>query len=259
MLQFSGVKMTSKAGVISNPEKLEYWQMNTPFPPAKCPEFLQNLTPKNIRILQTADADFKALTWNEVKTAIENEDLNIFWRVPSGQRRYLEFCWLQKSKWGSMTTFVLEGRLHWRHIYTSRAASLSVQRFDNPNNVAVKKNDWPYGIDKRITHLVVWTTFTLGEEEATGRLTENGKLELEEYVDRVFRIRVPKSDVSNLGFALEQALSQLLMQVIWFRNWKELKSVDVIDHFHVLLLNPDQDFIDEITGGDTAISERGIY
>jgi hypothetical protein len=49
------------------------------------------------------------------------------------------------------------------------------------------------------------------------------------------------------------------MQVIWFRNWKELKSVDVIDHFHVLLLNPDPDFINEITGGDTAISERGIY
>jgi hypothetical protein len=199
--------MTRKAAVISNPDKPEYWQMNTPFPPATCPEFLQNLTPKNIRILQTADADFKALTWHEVKNAIENEDLNIFWRMPSEQRRYLEFCWLQKRKWGSLTTFVLEERLHWRHIHTSREISLSGQRFDNPKNVAVKKNDWPYGIDKRITHLVVWTAFTLREEAATGRLTESGKLELEEYVDRVFRIRVPKSDVSYLELALEQALS----------------------------------------------------
>jgi Protein of unknown function (DUF3605) len=188
--------MTSRVAIVSKLDKLEYWQMNTPFPPATCPEFLQNLSAKNIRILQTADADFKPLTWQEVKNAIANEDLNIFWRVPSEQRRYLEFCWLQKRKWGSITAFVLEERLHWRHIDTSREISLSGQRFENPKNVAVKKNDWPYGIDKRITHLVVWTTFALREEATTGRLTETGKLELEQYVDRVFRIRVPNHDVS---------------------------------------------------------------
>ena len=194
--------MTSKAAAVSNPDKLEYWQMNTPFPPARCPEFLQNLSAKNIRILQTADADFKPLTWHEVKTAIANDDLNIFWRVPSEQRRYLEFCWLQKRKWGSMTAFVLEERLHWGHIDTSQEIFLPSRRFDNPNNVAVKKNDWSYGIDKRITHLVVWTAFALREEAATGRLTESGKLELEEYVDRVFRIRVPKHDVSYFGIGI---------------------------------------------------------
>jgi len=32
----------------------------------------------------------------------------------------------------------------------------------------------------------------------------------------------------------------------------------VIDHFHVLLFDPDHDFIAEITGGDIAFSERRI-
>jgi Protein of unknown function (DUF3605) len=35
--------------------------------------------------------------------------------------------------------------------------------------------------------------------------------------------------------------------VIWFKNWKSLKSVHAVEHFHVMLYNPDPAFVDEIT------------
>jgi hypothetical protein len=39
-------------------------------------------------------------------------------------------------------------------------------------------------------------------------------------------------------------------QVVWFKNWKSLKSIQAVEHFHVMLFDPDMVFIEEITGGD---------
>lgn len=33
-------------------------------------------------------------------------------------------------------------------------------------------------------------------------------------------------------------------------NWKSLKSIHAVEHFHVMLYDPDMDFIEEITDGD---------
>jgi len=40
------------------------------------------------------------------------------------------------------------------------------------------------------------------------------------------------------------------IQVAWFKNWKSLKSVHAVEHFHVMLYDPDMAFIHEITNGD---------
>ena len=45
-------------------------------------------------------------------------------------------------------------------------------------------------------------------------------------------------------------------QVIWFKNWKSLKSVHAIEHFHVMLNKPDMEFIGEITQGDVPLAEK---
>jgi hypothetical protein len=39
-------------------------------------------------------------------------------------------------------------------------------------------------------------------------------------------------------------------KLIWFKNWAALKSVHAVEHFHVMILNPDYDFIREVTNGD---------
>jgi hypothetical protein len=41
--------------------------------------------------------------------------------------------------------------------------------------------------------------------------------------------------------------------VVWFKNWKSLKSVRAIEHFHVLLCNAEPSFLDMVTGGDMVV------
>ena len=106
----------------------------------------------------------------------------------------------------------------------------------NAGDLKIIYNDWPYGIDQQIVHLCVWTKFELYDDEKTQRLTPQARDEIDDYVDKTFRSRVPGD------------------QVRWFKNWANLKSVHAIDHFHVLLFNPDMRFIKEITNDDVPLS-----
>jgi len=45
-------------------------------------------------------------------------------------------------------------------------------------------------------------------------------------------------------------------QVIWFKNWKILKSINSVEHFHVMLYDPDPDFIKEIMNGDVPLIQK---
>lgn len=38
--------------------------------------------------------------------------------------------------------------------------------------------------------------------------------------------------------------------MIWFKSWASLKSVDSIEHFHVMLLDPNPELLEDITNGD---------
>jgi len=44
--------------------------------------------------------------------------------------------------------------------------------------------------------------------------------------------------------------------VIWFKNWTSLKSVHTVEHFHVMLYNPDPEFIREITNDDAPMAAK---
>lgn len=44
--------------------------------------------------------------------------------------------------------------------------------------------------------------------------------------------------------------------MLWFKNWSALKSVHAIEHFHVMLYNPDVAFVSRITQGDVPASQR---
>ena len=45
-------------------------------------------------------------------------------------------------------------------------------------------------------------------------------------------------------------------KVVWFKNWKSLKSVHAVEHFHVMLFDPDLETVSKITNGDSALSKR---
>jgi len=38
--------------------------------------------------------------------------------------------------------------------------------------------------------------------------------------------------------------------VAWFKNWQSLKSIQAVEHFHVMLFDPDMAFVQSITNGD---------
>lgn len=51
-------------------------------------------------------------------------------------------------------------------------------------------------------------------------------------------------------------LTPMIQQVIWFKNWASLKSVKSVEHFHVMLFDPDMEFVNEITNGDIPSCDR---
>ena len=95
-----------------------WWNTNLPphdHTPA-CPPYLTYaLThPKERANLSTLDADFKRLTWPEVRAHVAANRLDQFTRVPSELRRYRQYTEKLVREYGSVMRFVLDERLGWR-------------------------------------------------------------------------------------------------------------------------------------------------
>ncbi|RDW73988.1 hypothetical protein BP5796_07430 [Coleophoma crateriformis] len=245
---------------------LPYWQVNVPAAQRteSCPEFLAGLSSKDIGILATPDPAYHLLSWPHVRSIIAANRLDRFQRVPSQLRRYLAFIHAIKSQYGSVMAFIVSERLRWDLPICPREPLGGGKLRPSPFNSAAEDvkilwNDWPYGIDERIVHLVVWTKFELQDDPVTGDLTEQARGEIEAFVDQVFYGRVGKenffkqeADVKRNGW-LTSSVSVSYEQVIWFKNWKALKSVHAVEHFHVMLFDPPREFVEEVTGGDVPL------
>ena len=146
--------------------------------------------------------------------------------------------------------FVMTERLEWRDLVPQG------EPFTNPGKIVTTRlqgtwsltpatddikilfNDWPYGIDTRIVHLVVWVKFQLEEDAITGYLTDAARQQLDLYVDKTFRNHVGAGNC------------------IWFKNWASLKSIHAVEHFHVMLFNTDTKFVEDVTKGDVALLDK---
>jgi Protein of unknown function (DUF3605) len=218
-----------------------------------CPQSAILISPKTERILCTREEDYRRWTWNEVKEAISEcaslsrifqrpgliavgiNRIDLFQRTPTDLKRYVEFVHYLKKVFGSVLNFIQHERLHWSSIQPSGEAL-----FENPTDYKILYNDWPYGIDLDIVHLVVWTKFELQDDPTTGDLTPESRAMIEAFVQKTFCGKDGSSRDST----------------IWFRNWKSLKSVHALEHFHVMLYKPNQEFLRSITGGDMAMAEK---
>jgi hypothetical protein len=172
---------------------LPYWLVNVPVNerPDSCPAYLQNLSKKDIEIISTPDSQYHVLTWPEVREIIAANRLDLFQRVPSELRRYLAYNWEIKQQYGSVMQFVLSKKLGWQHPVKAEGPP-----FKSATDLKVKWNDWPYGIDEKIVHLVVWTKFDLEEDPVTGDLTDTARKEINDYVKRKFSNKVKEENVS---------------------------------------------------------------
>ncbi len=154
---------------------------------------LRGLNPKDLRGVSTPDSDYKILTWNEVSDIVNSNNLAIFQRVPSQLRRYKAFTYQLAKQHGTVANFILNERLRWTAPVTPRG-----NPFQYPEDIKILYNDWPYGLDSRIIHLVIWTKFEL-KAHGTGDLTDVARSEIESFVTKTFRSKLPAGNVRTFG------------------------------------------------------------
>jgi Protein of unknown function (DUF3605) len=150
----------------------------------------------------------------DVIYAVSNR-LHLFQRLPSQLRAYRKYIYDITAAHGSVMNFILNHRLGWSkdEIATLSASPVSstagsaassvasfasfADPFDNTLDWKILRNDWPYGIDPRVVHLVVWTKFDLTEDPSTGDLASDMRHTIEGFVDRTFREKIGDGNVSR--------------------------------------------------------------
>ena len=125
-------------GDISAQEEIDY--DNPPFP----------LTAIDRELLSMRDEEFHQITWSDLKSIIQDNTLEELKRTPSDLRRYLAWSHDIKQRYGGITNFVIQERLHWtplsptgRPLFEHRSSTPFADRSD----YAVLVNDWPYGFE----------------------------------------------------------------------------------------------------------------
>lgn len=63
------------------------------------------------------------------------------------------------------------------------------------DDIKILYNDWPYGVDEKIVHLVIWTKFELEDDPATDDLTDVARREIDVYINRTFCEKVSPENV----------------------------------------------------------------
>ena len=122
---------------------------------------------------------------------------------------------------------MLKNRLHWEPSPPEICQSGSMFRTVNekplsdPEDYKILVNDWPYGLDKGISHIIVWLKHRLQSIDERGDITLESRHLIEAFVESRFGAK----------FGAEN--------VLWFRNWTGIQSVKSLEHFHVLLRNTD--------------------
>ncbi|KAL4998817.1 hypothetical protein BDV10DRAFT_166348 [Aspergillus recurvatus] len=219
---------------------IPYWNVNVPTAQwtVKCPRFLRDQSEKNIGILSTPDEQYQRQGWELVRRIVETNRIDQFQRLPSDLRKYLEYKEQIIAKYGSIMRFVVKERLCWGE-GTAEDLKPKGKPFEYEEDIRILHNDWPYGLDEGIVHLVVWTKFALEDDPATDDLMPRARREIDDFVKRTFCSRMPPD------------------QVVWFKNWRSLKSVHAVEHFHVMLHDPDPTFVEKITGADVPWTIKG--
>jgi len=229
---------------------------NPPFP----------LTAIDREVLATKDEDYHRTTWEDLKRIIgkcasradiglhalhflpglcilrynrltrgkATNSLEQLKRLPSDLRRYLAWSYDIKKRYGGITNFVIQERLHWTsNPARSGKGPVFEHRSDVPfadhRDFAVLQNDWPYGFQEGIVHLLVWSKTPIAVDDVQGDVTPKDRKVIDDFVREYF--------VKPLGEGGNE-------KVQWFKNWVSLQSVRGVDHVHVLVRDAPSDLLE---------------
>lgn len=199
----------------------------------------------------TGDDDFD-MSWQDLCDIIAQNNLAALGRRPADLRNYLRWKhYIDNTRLrGGVLEFLVTERLHWAlnddevSNVDSKSGRIAVVPPANPRFMAcvkddlkILRNDFPYAMKPGIYHVVVWVKTKIPVAQ-TGDLTPESRSLINRYVTATF--------VNNKALELESKNS-----VLWFKNWAALQSVPSLEHFHVLLLNPNSVELENLynTGG----------
>lgn len=151
--------------------------------------------------------------------------------------------WTRETKeaYGSMTSYILRKRLPQSWVGPPFAPASTVPLQDS-SDYRVLLNDWPYGLESDITHLVVWSRTLIPVDEVRGDVTADSRALIDGFVKSHFADELGGDD-----------------RVLWFKNWVSLQSVRSLEHFHVLVRGADDATIKRWTGDNPSeVSERRL-
>lgn len=161
-------------------------------------------------------------------------------RRPSDLRRYIAWSSDIKSRYGAITNFVVQERLHWEPLPSTSNSEPPKFDFRNPvpfqdkDDFRILKNDWPYGLDDGIVHICVWLKTPIETDPNTGDVTAESRALIERFVDRTFTCKLDSVFGQGKG----------KNHVLWFKNWVALQSVRGVDHIHVLVSDAPKEFLE---------------
>ncbi|KAK0386279.1 hypothetical protein NLU13_6116 [Sarocladium strictum] len=191
-------------------------------------------------VLSQTDEEFKRHSWDELREIIDTNNLSVLKRTPSDLRQYMKWTAETKAQYGSMSAYILQKRLpsSWQGPPFTPASTVP---FQDPSDYRALLNDWPYGLDPEITHIVVWSRTLIPVDDENGDLTSESRELVKAFVKSYF--------VDRLGEGGEG-------RVLWFKNWVSLQSVRSLEHVHVLVRGVSDDILQEWTGDKPSDVER---
>lgn len=205
-----------------------------------------NVIPRDIFILSTPPSSNKNdddLSWQDLTVIITENNLSELKRRPADLRNYLRWKhYIEQTRLkGGVLEFMVTERLHWLSDEKSDTIKVLPPKDETfmkcvQHDFKILANDFPYAMQPGIVHVVVWTRTKIPIDPETGDLTSHSRDLINRYVDATF--------VKNIG--LESRNS-----VLWFKNWAALQSIPALEHFHVLLHNPNLPELQKLynTGG----------
>ncbi|KAG2002102.1 hypothetical protein GB937_009768 [Aspergillus fischeri] len=198
-----------------------------------------NLTEVDRMLLRQTDEEYESHSWDELKWIIQENRLELFKRLPSHLRRYIQWSKGIKKQYGGILNYICQERLRWDQQESKQVVFKNPIPFASPSDYCIRFNDWPYGVAPGIWHLVVWlkTPFPVQED---GNLTTESRARIETFVLATFVQRL----------AREAHVDAPEDRVLWFKNWAALQSVSALEHFHVMVRDASEEALREWIGAD---------
>ena len=171
-----------------------------------------------------------------MRGTVDNNDLAELVRKPSDLLRYRQWVYEITQEFGTITDYLCKKRLKWDPLPSSNPETgplfeyVDATPFANKQDYKILLNDWPYGMETGIHHIVIWMKNKLPIQGPEGDLTAESRKMINDFVRRTFTEDLPHGEERE-------------DKIMWFKNWAGLQSVRGIEHVHVLARDIPQDIL----------------